>query len=394
MKIRWIYILLVGLLAFGLAGCGGLAGQDSSTAPASTPVVPIVTSGGAVVVEGNIVPRDFSRIYTRSGGKVVEVLVKEGDLVSEGDLLMRMDGKTQAEAALSAAKLEQSNAQKALDDLNEKAALLAAQAQKRLAEASRALIEAQQALDDFDTDQFQTDLDKAKTDVNDAKDDLDDAKEEWDKVKDLDADNTSRKNAKKKLEDNQKKYNDAVRERDRLENDLTQYKANVEGAQQEVNDAQREVDQRQGGAPDPDELAVAQARIENAKRQVGAAQANLDDLDIKAPFAGTLVELDVVAGEIMLPSQQLAVLADLSQWFVETSDLTEMDVIEVSVGDKAEVTPDALSDTTLAAFVESIDQLSGKKGGDVTYTVRLALEETDPLLRWGMTVEVRFQNEK
>jgi hypothetical protein len=55
------------------------------------------------------------------------------------------------------------------------------------------------------------------------------------------------------------------------------------------------------------------------------------------------------------------------------------------------VIPDSLEELVLPATVESIDRESGKKGGDVTYTVRLKLDETDPLLRWGMTVEVHFE---
>jgi multidrug efflux pump subunit AcrA (membrane-fusion protein) len=389
MKKKWLILLFIALLVPGFTGCDRIQGQ--AAAPTQSPVVPVVTSGGAVVVEGNIVPRDFTRIYTRAGGKVLEVLVKEGDVVDTGALLARMDGAAQFEAARSAAELEKLSAQQAIDDLNEKGALLYAQAQQKLDQASRVLIEAQQKLDDYDTDQHQTDLDNAKTDVANAQDDLDDANDDWDKNKDLDVDNANRKSSETRLNDAQKKYDDAARKRDRLINDLSQYQVDVEAAQKAVDDAQREVDRRKGGAPDPDDLALAQARLANAESQIKAAQAGLDDLELKAPFAGTVVELDTAEGEIMLPSQQLAVLADLGELFVETSDLTEMDVIEVSVGDAALVTPDALPETGLEAVVESIDQISGKKGGDVTYLVRLKMNETDPALRWGMTVEVRFE---
>ncbi len=390
MQKRWLLLILLCLFAVGMIGCGDVSSAGSIT-PTSTLAVPIVSSGGAVVVEGNIVPRDFTRVYTRTGGKVLEALVKEGDGIAEGATLVRMDGQIQAQAALSAAQLEQLDAQQALDKLQEKAALQSAQAQQALEEAQRALIEAQQKLDDIDTNQLQTDLDNATTEVNNAKDDWDDAQEEWDKNKNLDAGNAIRKNADTRLKDAQKKYNDAVRKRARLENNLNQARADVEAAQQAVKDAQREVDNRKGGAPDAKELALAQARLDTARSQVSAAQASLADLALKAPFAGTVVELDATPGETMLASQQLVLLADFSQWYVETSDLTEMDVVKVAVGDEATITPDALPETKLPATVEKIAQSPGKKGGDVTYTVRLVLGETDPLLRWGMTVEVRFK---
>jgi multidrug resistance efflux pump len=91
-----------------------------------------------------------------------------------------------------------------------------------------------------------------------------------------------------------------------------------------------------------------------------------------------------------MPNQQVALVADLSELYVETTDLTEMDVVKVKEGDSARIKPDALSDLSLPATVTEISQDSGKKGGDVTYKVRLKLDSTDPRLRWGMTVEVRF----
>ena len=53
-------------------------------------------------------------------------------------------------------------------------------------------------------------------------------------------------------------------------------------------------------------------------------------------------------------------------------------------------TPDALQDLKLTGTVESVGRAFKEKSGDVIYTVRIQLEETDPRLRWGMTVAVDF----
>ena len=116
----------------------------------------------------------------------------------------------------------------------------------------------------------------------------------------------------------------------------------------------------------------------------------LDGTEILAPFDGTVVELDHEVGETLLPNQQVALVADLKDLYVETNDLTEMDVVKLSVGQAATVNPDALPDVSLPSSVTEIARSSGKKGGDVTYTVRLKLEKTDPRLRWGMTVAITF----
>ena len=42
---------------------------------------------------------------------------------------------------------------------------------------------------------------------------------------------------------------------------------------------------------------------------------------------------------------------------------------------------------------ESISQSSKTQGGDVFYTAKIKLDETDPKLHWGMTVEAIFVTE-
>jgi multidrug resistance efflux pump len=133
--------------------------------------------------------------------------------------------------------------------------------------------------------------------------------------------------------------------------------------------------------------------VKNADAQVKAAEKAISDLEVRAPFAATVVTLDVTPGETILPNQPVVVLADFSAWMIETNDLTEIEVVRVSENQAAEIVPDALPNLTLPATVERIARESSRKGGDVTYKVRLALDEVDPALRWGMTVEVRF-NEK
>jgi hypothetical protein len=85
------------------------------------------------------------------------------------------------------------------------------------------------------------------------------------------------------------------------------------------------------------------------------------------------------------------VFADLETFYVETTDLTEIDVVDLAVGDEVTVEADALSDISMTALVESISDTYREKGGDIIYTARLKLVDPDERLRWGMTVSVRFE---
>jgi multidrug resistance efflux pump len=83
-------------------------------------------------------------------------------------------------------------------------------------------------------------------------------------------------------------------------------------------------------------------------------------------------------------------MGDFSAWYIETSDLTELEVVHITVGQTVEIRPDALPDLVLKGTVESISQSSKTQGGDVLYTVKIKLNDYDPALRWGMTVEATF----
>jgi multidrug resistance efflux pump len=86
-----------------------------------------------------------------------------------------------------------------------------------------------------------------------------------------------------------------------------------------------------------------------------------------------------------------AVVADTGQWYIETSDLTELEVVDVVVGQPVSILADALPDVQMNGVVDEISQSFKSQGGDILYTVRIRVEDVDPRMRWGMTVEVTFE---
>jgi multidrug resistance efflux pump len=343
-----------------------------------------------VIAEGKLLPRDTAWLAFGQPGLVAEVLVEEGQQVSQGDVLARLNGRERVEAQLAAAELERLNAQQALDDLIEKAPLANSLAYQARVAAEKSSIDARQALEDLDTDAFQQELDDAKLAVEEAQDELEDAQEAFDKVKDLDEDNFNRTNAEEALEEAQQTYDNTVEKRDLLVNQLEAARANVALAEAALEEARRNAVARKSG-PDPDELALAQSRLDNAIAQGSASQATLEDLELVAPFDGAVLEVEITLNERVIPNEPVLLLADRSAWVVETSDLTEMDVVHIRPGNIATITPDALPGLELTGLVEKVSDTYTEKSGDVLYTVRIQLDETDPRLRWGMTMQVNLQ---
>jgi len=128
--------------------------------------------------------------------------------------------------------------------------------------------------------------------------------------------------------------------------------------------------------------------IDAAKARVAQAQAALDETVLLVSFDGTITEMIAHAGEIVGPGPRIASLADLTQWQVETDDLSEVDVVNVQPGAEVSITVDALPGVTLKGQVTSVVPRSIVKRGDVTYTVKVAISNPDPKLKWGMTAFV------
>jgi multidrug resistance efflux pump len=141
---------------------------------------------------------------------------------------------------------------------------------------------------------------------------------------------------------------------------------------------------------DPERLNTLEARLNAAEAAVASAQAAIDALELRAPMAGTVADVRIIHGQRIQPGEVVMAVADFSEWVVETDNLTETEVVALSVGQLVEVVLDALPEVKLRGEVVRINQRFEEKRGDITYTVTVVLKETDPLMRWGMTAAVRF----
>ena len=418
------------LVLLGLAACGGgpAVNQSEDAGAATTPPVEPVRSTGGVMAEAVVVPVQSAALSLPSGGTVAEVLVKEGEQVQAGQVLLRLDAARQR-AAVAQAEAGLSRAQARLDELKAgarsqevaaaEAALQAAQAglqklqagtkpediqaaEAGLSAAQAALQKVQEGPDENERIAASAELDNAAAAVRQAQ-------AAYDRVKG-DADIGARPESLA-LEQATAAYNAARARLEALDRRVTQ--ADISGAQARVREAQARLDALRAPARAAD-IAAAEAEVRRAQAQrdlvkdparpetilaaeadVTAAQATLDqakaalaETELRAPFAGTVAQLDLSAGEQATPGAPIAQLADLSQWKIETDDLTELDIVQVTEGKKVNVTFDAIPGLELVGTVEFIKPIGVNKQGDMTYTVVIVPEKTDPRLRWNMTATV------
>jgi HlyD family secretion protein len=376
-----IAILILSTLV--LAGCRmiGLA-----STPQSTPI-PTVEGNQVVISQGNLVPRDYAYLSFPLAGHLSQILVKQGDQVSAGQVLASLGDREQYHANVTEAQLEVENAQKSVNDLNKKSSLVASNAWLALLDAKEGLIQAEEAWSKVDTGAYQQMIDDANIKVSDMQTALNDAQTKFNEFASLEANNPARKIAQTDLDKAQQDYDSAVHAYDQLLINHDRAQASLQLAQAMQTQAQSDYDTTRQGT-DPEQLKLAQMNLDTAQAHLASAQAALDNLDLKAPFTGTVVEVNASNRDLVNAGTWVVLIADYSEWYVETNDMTEQKVVNISIGQVASITPDALPDVTVKGKVTEIDDVSHMQAGDVLYTARLLLDQTSQRFRWGMTVEI------
>jgi len=172
---------------------------------------------------------------------------------------------------------------------------------------------------------------------------------------------------------------------------LSQAEAAVTQAEASVRQAQAALARLRAG---PDDLAVAQAalQVRRAEAELARARDRLQAVELRAPFDGLVSDVAVEEGGPVAAGGPVVTVADLSAWQVETEDLDEWGVIRIAAEAPVKLTFTAFDDKTLSGHVETIAlSPTDLPSGDVAYRVTVGLDESDPSLRWGMSVRVEFQ---
>jgi HlyD family secretion protein len=439
-NIKRIMLLAFGLI-FILSACSPAAEETGAPEPIAVDFSPIVSATGVVT------PEQEALLSVSAGGVVEDVLVNKGDSVSAGQVLVQLEGTEQQAAAVSAAAFELANAQFALDSLYKDTDLLAAQAlrsaetaEKELEDlnnpelqqalALQAVADAQKAVDTTErqarytqSTASQADIDAQKAQVVIARDALDKANEDYEPYANKREDNLTRAHFLSRQAAAQQVYDDVVRRLNAMEGTGSEVDINVAEAEyftaqaallQAERDLERVLDGPDPGevalleaqiekgfrdfetfsaGPDPDDITLAEARIANAKAQLAAAEEMLADLELVAPFDGVISAVHVNPSEWVAPGSPVLLIADLNHLQVKTTDLSEIDVAQISLEDTAVVTFDALPDLVLEGTVVSIAP-KADEGSGVNFLVIIELSEIPAALRWGMTAFVDIDVQK
>ena len=316
--------------------CGiafALSGCGAAQSAQATPTaLPPVKASSNVIAEGKVVPIKFADLGMVTGGIVAEVLVKEGDHVDANQVLVRLASSQQ------------------------KAAIATAQASLRRAQAAR-----QKLFQGPDDNQ----LTSARADLANAQAALKQAQAAYDQAGGASNPFVGMMPTSLQLEQATNTY---IAAKARLDNLLK--------------------------PPSAADIAAADADIAVAQADLDRANAALADMELHAPFAGTIATVDTKVGQQVTAGTEIIRLADFSAWETRTTDLTEINIVQVREGDTATLTFDAIPGLELPGKVTRINSLGENRQGDIVYTVTVTPDKLDDQLRWNMTAKVSIQPSK
>ncbi|MFN3927496.1 MAG: efflux RND transporter periplasmic adaptor subunit [Pseudanabaenaceae cyanobacterium] len=341
-KKRWQgWSIAVAVLALGGVGIPLLTQQTRNELPAGiTEEIRPQTIKLRIRASGAVVPIRSVNISPKQAGKLVELLVEQGDTVRRGQIIARMDDSGILPQVLQArAGVESARANLARLQNGSRPEEIAA-VRARVASA-RARLEL----------------------------------------------------AQRRRERTQFLASEGAVARDRLDEALTEERT----AKALLEEAQRQLQQLENGARSED-IAQAQAQLLQAEASLRAAEVQLEDTVIRSPLNGIVAQRYTNAGAFVAPqvspstanSSTSAAIVAIAEGLEILARVPEVDIAQIKVGQPVEIIADAFPTKTFKGRVRLIAPEAVIEQNVTSFQVRITLETGQDILRSGMNTDLRF----
>ena len=135
--------------------------------------------------------------------------------------------------------------------------------------------------------------------------------------------------------------------------------------------------------------------IQSASESLRSAEISMQNLQdamnnytITAPISGTIIEKDAKVGDAVKAGDTLCIVYDLS-YLEMRINVDELQISSISVGQKVQITADAVPDKTYVGTVTRVSMKGTSNGGTTTYPVTIRIDDTDGL-RPGMNANAEI----
>lgn len=327
---------------------------------------------------GSLAAERTQTLSFAASGQVTEVLVVEGQEVTEGQVLARLDDTDlqlsvkQAQAALRSAEANLEKVKKGPSE-------------EDLAAARAAVDAARANLEKLQKGPSARDIQLAKLNIDQAKNTLWGAQGNRDAIKGSPVAGGGQvaqaeaqvANAELAVTIAELNYAKLVEPAD---------PAAIAAAQSQLAQAESSL-ARLESQPTPEDIRVAEAQVEQARVNVEVALSRLDNTVLTAPLTGKLASWRLHVGDVATPGTPVGTIVDTSRYHIDVS-IDETDIRQIKEGSVVRVELDAFPDELLTGEVTSISLMGDATQGIVTYNVRIDLQPTELPVRPLMTAAI------
>lgn len=343
---------LTALLVGGLFGWGAMASISSA-----------VIAPGLLVIDGS-----GKKVQHPTGGVVGAILVKAGDKVDAGQVLVRLDA-TQTKAALGVitsqqaqlgarkarlqAERDQANSvrfEPGFADSSPEAAEIAA-SEERLFEARQTAKDGQKTQLNERIGQLRKEIEGLQSQLSAKESEVKLMKEEFDRVEEM---------YKKSLVPVTRVLT-AERDLTRLQGERGQLVSSIARAEGQISEIGVQIislDQNMQ-SESMKELREVEARLAELAERRNAAQDQLDRIEIRAPRAGIVHELQIhTVGGVIQPAETLMTIVPSDEKLAVEVHVAPTDIDQVVVGQKSVLRFSAFNQRTTPEFFGEIERVA------------------------------------
>ncbi len=393
---KWSLRLLPLLLLLGVGYFAYQQFQQQQQISQRPPIVPVERTNFSITVSanGNVEPEQVINISPKNAGILKSLLVKEGDYVTKGQILAKMDDSNlQGQFIQEQGRLAQAKA-----DLRK---LIAGNRPQDIAQAQAKLEALQATLRKLiagnrsqEVAQAQARLDLAKANLRKAEDDFSRSQKLYDagviSLQNLNQKRADRDSAQAKVTEEQQAL--SLQKVGTRQEDIDQARAEVKQQQQIVSLLKAGTRQ--------EEIDKARAEVTSARGSLQNVQTQIDDTLIRAPFNGVVIRKYANPGAFVTPmtagssvssatSSSIMAFADTNE---VVANVSESNISQIRLNQAVTIKADAYPGKTFQGRVSQIAAQAIVEQNVTSFQVKVALiSDSKKLLRSGMNVSVEFK---
>ncbi|NUN65919.1 efflux RND transporter periplasmic adaptor subunit [Pseudanabaena biceps] len=359
LKKPWLVVILVAvLLGGGFIAFRALTSNQTNKNAVKTELVESKSLSVKIKSSGSVVPIQTVNLSPKQAGKLMELLVEQGDRVKQGQVIGRMDNtnlipqlyQAQASAAASEANLVK------LRNGSRSGDIAAAQARVESARGRLEAARSRLALNSTKTSRF----------------------------RDLQA--------------------EGAISRDRFDEVLTDDRstqADVLTAQANLAEATQQFEQLRNGNRVED-ISQAEAQLAQAIAGIRAIEVQIEDTIVRAPFAGIITQKYANVGAFVTPTTTASLtnsststsIVAIANGLEIIAKVPEVDISQIKIGQEVEIVADAFPSEVFKGKVRLIAPEAIIEQNVTSFQVRVTLETGKDKLQSGMNTDLRFIGQK